>query len=76
MSNVKETFGWKCGHEKIYGSFHVDNERCVAECRKMYDNINDAIRDGMNHKHHSDSVYIYSSKTGYIGLAVGLNFNK
>ena len=76
MSNVKETFGWECGHEKIYGSFHVDNERCVAECRKMYDNINDAIRAGMNHKHHSDSVYIYSSKTGYIGLAVGLNFNK
>ena len=31
---------------------------------------------GMNHKHHSDSVYIYSSKTGYIGLAEGLNFNK
>jgi len=71
-----ETFGWKCGYEKIYGNSHADNERCTSECRKMYDNINDAIRSGLNHKHHRESVYIYSSKNGYIGLAEGLNFNK
>jgi hypothetical protein len=76
MSRSKETFGWKCGHEKIYGSFHADNERCEVGCRKTFANINDAIRAGLNHKHHFDSVYIYSSKTGYIGLAEGLNFNK
>lgn len=72
----KETFGWRCGHEKIYGSFHGDNERCTSHGRKMFVDVNDAIRAGLNHKQHRGSVYIYSSKKGYIGLAEGLNFNK
>lgn len=76
MSRSKETFGWKCGYEKSYGNFHADNERCASECRETFTTIGDAIRAGLSHKEHRDSVYIYSSKTGYIGLAEGLNFNK
>lgn len=72
----KEKFGWRCGYEKIYGSFHADNERCTSVCRKEYDTIEDAIESSLHHKQHRSSVYVYSTKSGYIGLAEGLNFNK
>jgi collagenase-like PrtC family protease len=72
----KEKFGWRCGYEKIYGGFHADNERCTSACRKKYDSLDDAIRAALQHKTHRSSVYVYSTKTGYIGLAEGLNFNK
>lgn len=72
----KEKFGWRCGYNKIYGSFHADNERCSSACRKEYDKLDDAVRAALQHKTHRCSVYVYSNKTGYIGLAERLNFNK
>lgn len=72
--NRKEKYGWACGHEKIYGSFHGDNERCLCRGTKMFGSKEDAIRASLRHRH-PDSVYIYSSKKGYIGLSHGLYFN-
>ena len=37
--------------------------------------MNDAVTAALRHTHRN-SVYIYSSTQGYIGLAEGLNFNK
>lgn len=62
----KETFGWRCGYEKIYGSFHGDNERCGKGCRKKFDTLDAAIKAGTRHTVHSGHVYVYSNKTGYI----------
>lgn len=75
MAKSKETYGWKCGYEKVYGSFHGDNERCTCSSSKMYESMNDAVTAALRHTHRH-SVYVYSSKRGYIGLAEGLNFNK
>jgi hypothetical protein len=69
----KEKYGWACGYEKIYGSFHDDNERCTCKSRKLFDTKEDAIRASMKHVH-SDSVYVYSANKGYVGLSVGLAF--
>jgi hypothetical protein len=71
----KEQFGWSCGYRRSYGNFHADNECCTCHSTKLYDTKEDAARAGLRHKLHPDSVYVYSTKTGYIGLAVGINFN-
>lgn len=75
MAIIKEQYGWRCGYERIYGNFHADNERCNCSSEKMYTSIDDALTDALQHTHRN-SVYIYSSTRGYIGLAEGLNFNK
>ncbi len=62
----KETFGWRCGYGKIYGSFHADNERCGKRCRKEFSTLDDAIKAGKRHTEHSDHIYVYSNKTGFI----------
>lgn len=72
---MKEKFEWSCGYERIYGSYHADNERCNCRSKKLYDSKEDAARAGLRHKAHPNSVGIVSSKTGYVGLAVGINFN-
>lgn len=74
MNSKKEKFGWRCGYERIYGSFHVDNERCDCKGHKLFESKEDAIRSSLNHSH-SDSVYVYSNKTGYVGCSRGLLFN-
>lgn len=75
MKNI-EKFGWICGYEHINGSFHADHERCTAHSIKLYDRKEDAASAALKyHKKHSDSVAVYSTTKGYIGLAVGLNFN-
>jgi hypothetical protein len=70
----KEQFGWSCGYERIYGSYHADNERCMCNSDKMFDTILEAARAGLEHKH-KDSTYVFSTKKGYVGLANGLYFN-
>ena len=75
MARTKKQYGWRCGYEKVYGSFHGDNERCTCSSSKMYESMNDAVTAALRHTHRH-SVYVYSSKRGYIGLAEGLNFNK
>lgn len=72
--NKKEKYGWACGYEKIYGSYHADNERCGCRGKKMFDIKENAVRASLKHNH-ADSVYIFSSKKGYIGLSRGLQFN-
>lgn len=71
----KEQFGWSCGYERIYGNSLPDNERCRCHSSKLYDNKEEAARAGLRHKAHPESVCVYSTKSGYIGLAVGINFN-
>ena len=75
MARTKKQYGWRCGYEKVYGSFHGDNERCTCSSSKMYESMNDAVTAALRHTHRN-SVYIYSSTQGDIGLAEGLNFNK
>jgi len=75
MNSKKEKFGWRCGYERIYGSFHADNERCDCKSEKFFDNKNDAIRDSLKNHEHKDSVYVFSTCTGYVGLSKGLQFN-
>lgn len=72
--NRKEKYGWSCGYEKIYGSYHADNERCLCKGKTMFKSKEDAILASLDHSH-NDSVFVYSTKTGYIGLSKGLLFN-
>lgn len=74
MKNKTEKYGWACGYERIYGSYHADNERCICKSKKQFDSIIDAARAGMQH-HHPGSTYVFSHKKGYVGLCEGLNFN-
>lgn len=72
----KEKFGWSCQWARIYGSFHADNERCSAHCRKEFDSKEDAARAALNaHPQHRKDLCVWSTKTGYIGLAEGINFH-
>lgn len=71
----KEKFKWVCGYERIHGSFHPDNERCICHSKKLYDTKEEAARAGLRHNAHPHSVGVYSTITGYVGLAVGINFN-
>jgi hypothetical protein len=71
----KEKFQWSCGYEKIYGNFHADNERCRHHSKKLFDTKEDAARAGLRHKEHLDSVFVHSTISGYVGLAVGITFN-
>jgi len=73
----KKGYGWRCGFEKIYGSFHADNERCYARSRKSFNSPEDAARAGLStHSCHSKNVYVFHhGRKGYIGNAVGINFH-
>jgi hypothetical protein len=71
----KEQFGWSCGYERIHGNFHPDNERCRCQSTKLYATKEEAARAGLRHKPHPDSVGVYSTIKGYVGLATGINFN-
>ena len=73
MKNT-EKYGWACGYEKIYGSFHADNERCNCKSKQLFETKESAINASMRHTH-ADSVYVFSNKKGYIGLSSGLRFN-
>lgn len=71
----KEEFGWSCGYERIHGNYHPDNERCMCKSSKLYATKEEAARAGLRHKAHPHSVGVWSTIKGYIGLAVGINFN-
>ncbi len=71
----QEKFGWSCNYSRVHGRDHPDNEYCRCHSNKEWDTKEDAARAGLRHKEHPHSVGVYSTKTGYIGLAVGLNFN-
>ena len=68
-----EQFKWACGHSELReGKIHYCNSKSNVE----YNNVIDASRNAIkNHKCHCDSVYVYSTIKGYIGLAQGLMFN-
>lgn len=68
--NAKEKFIWKCGYSHIR-----PDEKCECQSKREYGTKEEAARAGLQHKPHPNSVGVYSTKTGYIGLAVGLNFN-
>ena len=72
----KKGFGWTCGYEKCYGSFHPDNERCNAHSKKHFNTKEDAARAALNaHSEHSRDLNVFSYSKGYVGMAEGINFH-
>lgn len=74
MKTKTEKYSWACGYERIYGSYHADNERCNCKSNKQFNSIVEAAKAGLEH-YHRGSTYVYSEKKGYVGLSEGLYFN-
>ena len=63
MKKTTQTFKWKC-------------DGCTDKSKRSFGSIADAARDALtSHGNHSQNTYVVGSKTGYVGLAYGLNFN-
>ena len=74
----KEQFSWFCGFEHVdhFGpSGERRTKRCHCRSKKMYDTKEEAAQAGVRHVTHPHSVAVWSTKKGYIGLAIGIHFN-
>lgn len=75
QKNQTEQFKWSCGYEQIFAGGQREDVLCSCHSTKLYATKEDAARAGLRHKAHPHSVGVYSTVRGYVGLAVGINFN-